>query len=136
MTDIEAGFYFSLILTENSSQQKLFSCGNNSFGQLGVNNTNDSSIFIQVITPFSDRIIQISSGNSFSLLLTSKNQVWSWGDNNYGQLGLGSFYPFYPLMQLINYLGNITKIQTGYHYSLFLKNTKEVYSVGYNNVNF
>ena len=107
----------------------------NNLGQIGVNNTNDSSIFIEVITLFSDRIIQISSGAFFSLLLTSKNQVWSWGDNTYGQLGLGSFNHFYSLMQFIISLENITKIQAGSFYSLFLKNTKEVYSVGRNNVN-
>ena len=36
-----------------------------------------------------ERIIQIACGESHSLALTSKGQVFSWGSNGEGQLGLG-----------------------------------------------
>lgn len=34
-------------------------------------------------------VIQVVAGNSHSLCLTSAGEVFSWGDNSYGQLGRG-----------------------------------------------
>ena len=38
------------------------------------------------------KYISIETGRNFTLALDSSNNIWSWGDNTYGQLGLGSEY--------------------------------------------
>lgn len=35
--------------------------------------------------------MQISIGNKFGVVLTEDRQIYSWGENNCGQLGSGDF---------------------------------------------
>ena len=139
VTEIDCGAYHSLILTEYQDQQALFSSGYNTYGQLGLgNNTqNISSVytFTQINLPFSEKILMVSGGNYFSLLLTSKNQVWSFGNNIFEQLGLDAFQNYFE-MERIQSLEGIIEIDAGMTFSLFLTNTSQVYSVGYNGVLF
>ena len=61
--------------------------GNGSYGQLGNNTTNSTSIPLQI---GSDTWIHISSGTQTCFGIKSNGTLWSWGRNNYGQLGQGS----------------------------------------------
>ncbi len=48
----------------------------------------------QLVSSFGDTIIwDISVGAEFLLALDSKGDVWGWGNNNEGQLGLGHTDP-------------------------------------------
>ena len=64
----------------------LWAWGYNYFGQLGQNNTTDSSSPVQIpgITWSS-----ISSGSGHSLATKTDGTLWSWGFGNNGQLGQG-----------------------------------------------
>ncbi len=85
----------SLFLDQGSGN--VFSSGNNTFGQLGLGvtgtpNTNSTSTpsLVQLaaagaVLP----ILKIAAGGRHSLALDSANQVWAWGDNHLGTLGLG-----------------------------------------------
>jgi hypothetical protein len=57
--------YKLLIFLENG---ELFSCGRNSYGQLGLNDSTNRNTFHRVA--FNKRIIQISSGFGHILVLT------------------------------------------------------------------
>jgi trimeric autotransporter adhesin len=76
--------------TTNSSfviyKGMLWSCGDNSFGQLGVNSAgNYLSICKQVGESNDWRMV--SPGAFHTLALKEDGSLWSWGDNQYGQLG-------------------------------------------------
>ena len=79
------------------------------------------------ILPDLNNIIDISSGNGHNLALRSDGRVYSWGNNNYGQLGVEdeSTYPV-----LIPGLDNIVKVLAGDGVSLVLTNDGEVYKFG------
>jgi alpha-tubulin suppressor-like RCC1 family protein len=64
----------------------LWAWGDNVFGQLGLNDTDNRSSPVQIgaLTTWS----QIASGRSFSLAIKTDGTLWSWGRNNYGKLGL------------------------------------------------
>jgi gliding motility-associated-like protein len=67
--------------------------GLNASGQLGINTTLSSNLPVQVmemngVNPLSD-INYISTGDFFSIARTSTNQLYVWGENGSGQLGLG-----------------------------------------------
>lgn len=62
--------------------------GDNKYGQLGDNTTNNSSVPVEV--KISDKIKKIVVGSGFSCVLTDKNNVKCFGNNKYGQLGNGN----------------------------------------------
>ena len=72
-------------------------------------------------------IIDISSGNGHNLALRSDGRIYSWGNNNYGQLGIEneSNYPV-----LVPGLDNIIKVLAGDGISLVLTNDGNIYRFG------
>jgi alpha-tubulin suppressor-like RCC1 family protein len=67
----------------------VFSVGSNSNGELGYTGTKTSEI--QQITFFNENnkfISDISSGESYSLSITNKGEIYGWGSNSYYQLGI------------------------------------------------
>ena len=81
----------SLLLTTYGN---LISWGNNENGQLGIDLYVKNSKPINIITNFNfmtnEEILQIETGRSHSILLTTNGRVFTWGENNYGQLGDGT----------------------------------------------
>lgn len=81
--DVSAGNYHSLGIKNG----ELYSFGHNTFGQLGNNSNEHSSLPVKVGTK-SDWV-KVRAGNYHSLAIDSSGSLWSFGANNYGQLGLG-----------------------------------------------
>jgi hypothetical protein len=66
---------------------KIFSEGNNDQGQLGQGDNQQRTTFTE-ITSIPTNITFISSGYYHTLALDENSDVWSWGLNSSGQLGL------------------------------------------------
>lgn len=67
----------------------IYSCGNNEFGQLGLENDIKELNKFTPLKTFPPLFIKsISCGESHSIVLT-KDIIWSCGENFHGQLGLG-----------------------------------------------
>ena len=129
ITQISAGGYHSLFLTEAGY---VYSCGYNQQGQLGLGHTSEEN-FPRLIEKFYDtststssyinydaiRIIEISAGMNHSLFLTNDGNVYSCGQNVFGQLGLGNKEPE-NRPTLIQSVNNIKKISCGMYHNLFL----------------
>ena len=66
----------------------LNSWGNNSYGQLGVNNTTNQSSPNQVgsLTNW----LNIASGYGHTVATKTNGTIWAWGTNGVGQLGLNN----------------------------------------------
>ena len=69
---------------------RLYVWGNNDNGGLGIGNTEsvDAESPIDISSLLEDSIGSVSIG-SFSIALTDNGQVYTWGSNNDGQLGVG-----------------------------------------------
>ena len=76
-------------------------------------------------------IIQISAGFKYSLALDNNGQIYAFGYNLYGQLGLGDNNNR-NIPTLISNLTNIIQISSGYTHSLALNNNGQVYAFGNN----
>ena len=68
--------------------------GYNNYGQLGDNTQITRYTPVQVLSedansPLQD-IIYIAAGTNYSVAVNKKGEVWTWGQNNYGQLGDGT----------------------------------------------
>ena len=72
------------------SDGTLWSWGDNSRGQLGDNTGNPSLVPIQITTPGSNGWAALAAGDDHTLGLRGDGTLWAWGDNDSGQLGVGS----------------------------------------------
>ena len=78
-------------------------------------------------------IVAISAGSSHGLAVDHDGAVWVWGDNTYGQLGLGgSTPPNAPTPQLVPGVSNIVAVAGGPLHSLALRRDGLVYAWGRN----
>eukprot|EP01105_Mastigella_eilhardi_P026738 TRINITY_DN7867_c0_g1_i1.p1 TRINITY_DN7867_c0_g1~~TRINITY_DN7867_c0_g1_i1.p1 ORF type:complete len:718 (-),score=127.24 TRINITY_DN7867_c0_g1_i1:717-2597(-) len=85
VTSVAAGDYHTLFLTEHG---RLFSCGQGKVGQLGHGTRDNKTVPSQVGV---DNFIYIAAGGgygcSFSFAISTSGDVFSWGNNKFGQLG-------------------------------------------------
>lgn len=127
---IAAGALFSIALKDG----KVYGWGWNIYGELGVGDNYNKNVPTIITGALGSKTVKaIAAGQNHSLALTTDGKVYSWGQNNYGQLGTSGNDRSYP--QEINggALGNnnVSAIAAGYYHSLALKEGK-VYSWGYN----
>ena len=123
---------FVLCLT---SDNKLFSWGENYCGQLGIGCVYKYRLYSpQLITSFSDvNIVQVCCGYKHSLVLTEEGVVYGWGDNRYGQTGVGQEGEQVitsPTKWSIN--GIVIKIHCSLYQSYAITSDGRVYCCGYN----
>ncbi|XP_066430143.1 probable E3 ubiquitin-protein ligase HERC3 isoform X2 [Eleutherodactylus coqui] len=102
-----------------NSQGQLFSWGAGSEGQLGHSTTEHSVPVPRLIKKLSpQKILQVSCGNLHCLALSDDGQLFSWGQNNHGQLGLGHGFLQQSSPQRVKSLEGIPLAQVtagGYH---------------------
>uniref|UniRef100_A0AAY5E8U3 HECT domain-containing protein n=1 Tax=Electrophorus electricus TaxID=8005 RepID=A0AAY5E8U3_ELEEL len=69
---------------------QVFAWGQATDGQLGLTNIEDCIRVPRTVKCLSEaHIVQVTCGYRHSLALSRKGQIFSWGQNRYGQLGLG-----------------------------------------------
>lgn len=138
ITSILAGSWYSMAL---SSDSRVFTWGDNRSGQIGDGSIFNRSNPIEITSFFQldigDSITQLAAGSSHSLAISSSGRVFSWGLNNYGQLGDGSEVSrLLPNDITANFniaMGEkITQIIAGGFHSIAITTNSHVYSWGYN----
>ena len=83
---ISAGFHHSLF---QNNEGEIFACGNNMSGECGSGQFNLCQITPSLIPNTPSNIVQFVCGAGHSFFLDSEGNVFSVGNNYYGQLGLG-----------------------------------------------
>jgi alpha-tubulin suppressor-like RCC1 family protein len=104
---ISCGLCHSMALTESG---RVFSWGNNRFGQLGRNKTKDSNIALIILLSHQIFIKKISCGQSHSLLLSSDAYIYWFGSN-------GSQTQITPNKLKIN-TNKFIDIESHFHYNI------------------
>lgn len=123
------------------SDGTLYSWGVNNLGQLGDNTIIAKNAPIQVHGPgdvgYLADVVAIAGGGEFSLAIKSDSTVWSWGWNNRGQLGDGTFVDKLTPVQIFGVAGvgnlmDIVGIIGGGQQSLALKSDGSLVAWGAN----
>lgn len=86
---VSAGFDHSMALNPNGL---LYTWGNNTNGQL-CNGTNTAANLPTLVVDISGAInfyMVISAGQTHSMVIRNDNSLWTSGQNNFGQLGIGN----------------------------------------------
>ena len=86
ISKISTGYSHSLFL---NNKGEIFACGNNNFGQCGLGHFNHPQITPSLIPNLPPNIVHFVCGGSQCLFLDSEGNVFSVGNNYYGELGLG-----------------------------------------------
>ena len=88
---------------------EIFGCGHNYDGQIGLGHFNHPQIIATQIPNLPLNIVQFCSGYSHSLFLDSEGNVFSLGNNEFGNLGLGHNIK---QQNVLNQIPNIPPIRT------------------------
>ncbi len=119
----------SLVLT---SIGEVYAWGWNDFGQVGNRSYENQLVPLKVKGIEKEIVTLISCGTQYPLALTKSGLVFSWGDNQLGQLRIeGIKYLSTPVHIKLD--EKINKISCGQHHSLLLSNSEVIYAFGYNN---
>lgn len=132
---------YSICVNNKNSDNSTKSLMNIKFGQMDFESDYDSSSKISSIPPTVlplsqlNPIKDICTGLHHSVLLTEKGEVFTFGSNQFGQLGVGDFQNrFVPtrvkVERIVN--GHITQISAGSNHTILLTSLGEVLTFGNN----
>ena len=115
-----------------SFENDIYSWGENNYGQLGIGEINSQHSPFKCVNWPKD-IIDIKCGESHSLVLTLKEEVFSCGYNYTGQLGRDSIDEVYsPDMNTISTISQIIRIECGSEHSMCISRNSDLYVFGTN----
>jgi alpha-tubulin suppressor-like RCC1 family protein len=131
---IAAGEYHSLVVT---STGQLYTFGNNHSGQLGKGTSDNSAHPTPeaiALPGATGPVVQVAAGWEFSLALTSTGQLYSFGNDEDGQLGNGEAndapHPTPEAIAIPGLTGSIVQIAAGKNHSLVLTSSGQLYGFG------
>ncbi|XP_069834360.1 probable E3 ubiquitin-protein ligase HERC6 isoform X2 [Dendropsophus ebraccatus] len=133
IVDVSCGWNHSVAICNEGN---IFTWGEGSQGQLGSGQFPQKSPIPRKIAGLSGlRIIQISCGHFHTVALSADSNVFSWGKNDVGQLGLGKQIPNQASPQLVKSLKGVPLVQVsaGGSQSFALSMLGKVFGWGKNN---
>ena len=127
IVDMKCGAYHTLVLTFNGD---VYSCGINENGELGRETEDDLSFNLGKID-FESTITRLECGEYYSKCIDINHNLFVFGDNEYGQLGLGDTNNRNKPIKHPS-LSNIIDISSGGNNSFVKTSNNEIYAFGYN----
>ncbi|KYN01660.1 PREDICTED: RCC1 and BTB domain-containing protein 1-like [Cyphomyrmex costatus] len=148
--DIACGSNHSVVLTKD---YKIYMWGNNKYLQLGYfhsqhcfckneeNCGRKSSLILEptfkdtpILAFFKEmKVVYVSCGGTFTIVITENGDVYSCGYNCVGQLGRPSNNDLDNMLRQVDFFNDAVKIVCGFEHTLALTNGREIYAWGGNN---
>ncbi|KAI5702500.1 hypothetical protein M8J75_000776 [Diaphorina citri] len=133
ITHVATGLWHSLALNDCG---EVFTWGGDTHGQLGLESADKKSQLIpkRVKGLASVSVVQACAGYSHCLVLTSTGELYTWGNNEYGQMGINNSNTTVTKPQRVESLVNlpIALIACGANHSFVLSKSGAVYGWGKN----
>ncbi len=128
-TRIGAGNYHSLALQADGT---LWAWGYNNYGQLGNGTLTGSTVANPTPTSITGSYTQVAAGIYHSLALRADGTLWTWGNNDRGQLGTTVGFQSAPVTSPTQATGTYVQIAVGGFHSLGLTASGALYAWGSN----
>ncbi|KAI9906924.1 hypothetical protein PsorP6_004192 [Peronosclerospora sorghi] len=127
---VACGLYHTLICT---STGKLLSCGKNDYGQLGL--AHNRQVKVPNTVPIANELIAfVACGYYHSVIVTTNGRTFSFGRNDYGQLGIGSkIHQSVPSPVIMSANTLMARATCGCFHTVLLSEQGEVFVFGRNN---
>ncbi|XP_043461516.1 RCC1 and BTB domain-containing protein 1-like isoform X1 [Leptopilina heterotoma] len=131
IVSIACGSHHSLALT---NEGEVFAWGQNNCGQVGSGMNSNQGAPRKVNSILSEKkVISITCGQTSSIALTDVGEVYGWGYNGVGQLGIGNYINQSCPCRVSHLVGVvIEKVVCGYSHTLALSDEGTLYSWGGN----
>ena len=129
-TAVAAGDYHTVALRSDGT---LWAWGDNSSGQLGDGTNNDSLVPVRVSDPADmagKTWTAVSVAGYVTVALRSDNTIWSWGNNQLGQLGNNSTAPSAIPVQEANAWTDWVAVNTGGNHTVAMRSDGTLWAWG------
>jgi alpha-tubulin suppressor-like RCC1 family protein len=124
---VSVGYSHNLAITEDGS---LYVWGYNHFGELGTGTTTIENAPVRIGTDTNWRFVSAGTGpTAFSLAIKNDGTLWSWGNNQYGQLGDSSKINKLSPVQ-VGTDNDWVVVSAGYSHALGIKSNGTLWSWG------
>lgn len=134
--DIKSGPYHCVALSDEGF---VYTWGQGNYGRLGVGTIRNYSYAVPVQTGIDagilNNVVKIGVGSFHTMAVTSYNDVYVWGRNNVGQLGVGDTEDkYYPVLAECDFVEDnpILDVTGGDYHSIILLNDGSVCTSGSN----
>lgn len=120
---------------EDSDDREVWSCGQNSYGELGHGDTTTRNTFERIESLQRKDVIQISAGNEHSIALCADGSVWTCGYNDNGQCGHGTTTRVVHMSEITKIGGQLivqVHAYNGCEHSILVTQDGKVATCGYN----
>ena len=114
----------------DKSKKTVYSWGKNYYGKLGLGDDMDRNVPQQIMFDFGSKIMMITGGENYTVIVTESGESYGWGLNHYGQLGLADGGNRYSPSKLP--ITNVKTISCGKYHTIILSKD-ECFGCGKNN---
>ncbi|MDI6897487.1 RCC1 domain-containing protein [Methanocella conradii] len=126
---VAVGLFHTVALADDGT---VWAWGSNTYGECGEGSSDDillKPVMVGRLTGVKD----VAVGNNFSMALKSDGTVWTWGDNRYGQLGIGTADDGrHPEPVQVPGLTNVIAISADFQLAMALKDDGTIWAWGSN----
>ncbi|CAE7789677.1 UVR8 [Symbiodinium sp. CCMP2456] len=126
---VAAGFWHTAAITDSG---ELWTWGRNFYGQLGVGDTKDRHTPVKVSVN-GQKIVAVAAGDWHTAAITDSGELWTWGSNNHGQLGVGDIKDRHAPVKVSVNGEKIVAMAAGYMHTAASTDSGEVWTWGRNN---
>ncbi|KAK0179955.1 hypothetical protein PV327_005649 [Microctonus hyperodae] len=128
---VACGSHHSLALTEDG---EVYGWGQNTCGQVGSGISTNQNTPRKINSGLTGKkIVQIYCGQTSSMAVTNNGEVYAWGNNSVGQLGIGSYINQLSPQRVTGLVGVvIEKVVCGYSHTMALTDEGDLYVWGGN----
>lgn len=132
VSQVACGAEYSVAVAGAGTEKQLFSWGWGDFGRLGTGDCRDVFIPYPLPALASKVVVNVACGDTHTLVATNEGEVFSFGRNQNGQLGLGSIQDCLLPQQVVALKGkHVLRVACGAEHSCCVTDEGEVYCWGW-----
>jgi alpha-tubulin suppressor-like RCC1 family protein len=129
VSDLDCGYNHTVVLANDGT---VYSCGRNTSGQLGLDNSNNYNTFQLMPLPQGTTATKVLCGQNHTIVMLSDGSVCCCGSNSDGQLGIGNNLDQLKLTLMNLPSGTVKSISPGFAHTYVLMTNGTMYATGRN----